>query len=171
VYQPLRYQGQYFDAETGLHYNRFRYYDPDAGRFISQDPIGLAGGINLYQYAPNPLVWVDPLGLCKTDAESKNPYGSYRPDRPLPRDKNGNPVPDTDLPHTQLGSKSGRRGKYTQAREWGYDENGKLVPKRDIDFTDHGRPVEHPNPHQHDFVPNPTGGTPQHGPAKPLEIP
>ncbi|EOD3494604.1 RHS repeat-associated core domain-containing protein, partial [Cronobacter malonaticus] len=65
VYQPLRYQGQYFDAETGLHYNRFRYYDPDAGRFISQDPIGLAGGINLYQYAPNPLVWVDPLGLLK----------------------------------------------------------------------------------------------------------
>ncbi|EMA1870376.1 RHS domain-containing protein, partial [Cronobacter turicensis] len=65
VYQPLRYQGQYFDAETGLHYNRFRYYDPDAGRFISQDPIGLAGGINLYQYAPNPLVWVDPLGLRK----------------------------------------------------------------------------------------------------------
>ena len=64
VYQPLRYQGQYFDAETDLHYNRFRYYDPDAGRFISQDPIGLAGGINLYQYAPNPLVWVDPLGLA-----------------------------------------------------------------------------------------------------------
>jgi len=55
VYQPLRYQGQYFDSGTGLHYNRFRYYDPDAGRFISQDPIGLAGGINLYQYAPNPL--------------------------------------------------------------------------------------------------------------------
>ena len=66
MYQPLRYQGQYFDAKTGLHYNRFRYYDPDAGRFISQDPIGLAGGINLYQYAPNPLVWVDPLGLTNT---------------------------------------------------------------------------------------------------------
>ncbi|PWJ72511.1 UNVERIFIED_ORG: RHS repeat-associated protein [Pantoea agglomerans] len=58
-------QGQYFDAETGLHYNRFRYYDPDAGRFVSQDPIGLAGGVNLYQYAPNPLSWVDPLGLTK----------------------------------------------------------------------------------------------------------
>ncbi|EOU9535191.1 RHS repeat-associated core domain-containing protein [Cronobacter dublinensis] len=64
VYQPLRYQGQYFDAGTGLHYNRFRYYDPDAGRFISQDPPGFAGGINLYQYAANPLVWVDPLGLA-----------------------------------------------------------------------------------------------------------
>jgi RHS repeat-associated protein len=65
VYQPLRYQGQYFDAETGLHYNRFRYYDPDAGRFVSHDPIGLAGGVNLYQYAPNPLSWIDPLGLSK----------------------------------------------------------------------------------------------------------
>ncbi|QDQ27031.1 hypothetical protein FNU76_12035 [Chitinimonas arctica] len=63
--QPLRFQGQYFDAETGLHYNRFRYYDPDVGRFISNDPIGLAGGENIYQYAPNPLGWVDPLGLEK----------------------------------------------------------------------------------------------------------
>ena len=61
--QPLRFQGQYFDGETGLHYNRFRYYDPDCGRFVSQDPIGLAGGNNLYQYAPNPSGWIDPLGL------------------------------------------------------------------------------------------------------------
>ena len=58
-----RFQGQYFDIETGLHYNRFRYFDPDIGRFISQDPIGLHGGNNLYQYAPNPSGWVDPLGL------------------------------------------------------------------------------------------------------------
>jgi RHS repeat-associated protein len=64
-HQPLRFQGQYFDVETGLHYNRFRYYDPDVGRFVSQDPIGLRGGENLYQYAPNPTGWVDPLGLCK----------------------------------------------------------------------------------------------------------
>ena len=42
----LRFQGQYFDAETGLHYNRFRYYDPGVGRFVNQDPIGLEGGIN-----------------------------------------------------------------------------------------------------------------------------
>ncbi|TCW75947.1 type IV secretion protein Rhs [Burkholderia sp. SRS-46] len=63
--QPLRFQGQYFDEESGLHYNRHRYYDPDSGAFISQDPIGLAGGVNVYQYAPNPLEWVDPLGLAK----------------------------------------------------------------------------------------------------------
>lgn len=66
VHQPLRFQGQYFDSETGLHYNRFRYYDPDVGRFVSQDPIGLAGGPNAYQYAPNPFDWIDPHGLKHT---------------------------------------------------------------------------------------------------------
>jgi RHS repeat-associated protein len=60
--QNLRFQGQYADAETGLHYNTFRYYDPDIGRFASQDPIGLAGGVNLYQYGPNPIGWIDPWG-------------------------------------------------------------------------------------------------------------
>ncbi len=59
----IRFQGQYHDAETGLHYNRHRYYDPDSGRFISKDPIGLTGGVNVYQYAPNPIGWVDPVGL------------------------------------------------------------------------------------------------------------
>lgn len=61
--QPLRFQGQYHDEESGLHYNRYRYYDPDIGRFITPDPIGLAGGENGYQYAPNPTGWIDPLGL------------------------------------------------------------------------------------------------------------
>ncbi|MEK8020961.1 MAG: RHS repeat-associated core domain-containing protein, partial [Candidatus Parabeggiatoa sp.] len=63
VENNLRFQGQYFDAETGLHYNRFRYYDPDVGRFIHQDPIRLAGGDNLYLYVPNPISWIAPLGL------------------------------------------------------------------------------------------------------------
>ena len=63
IQQNLRYQGQYLDRETGLHYNTFRYYDPDIGRFTQPDPIGLAGGYNLYQYAPNALMWIDPLGL------------------------------------------------------------------------------------------------------------
>ncbi len=63
---PLRFQGQYFDEESKLHYNRFRYYCPKQQRFIHQDPIGLVGGINHYQYAPNPVNWVDPFGLmCK----------------------------------------------------------------------------------------------------------
>uniref|UniRef100_UPI001CA4818C RHS repeat-associated core domain-containing protein n=1 Tax=Marinomonas lutimaris TaxID=2846746 RepID=UPI001CA4818C len=65
-YQPIRFQGQYFDQESGFHYNRFRYYCPKQQRFIHQDPIGILGGINHYQYAPNPVNWVDPMGLsCK----------------------------------------------------------------------------------------------------------
>ncbi|MEI8704043.1 RHS repeat-associated core domain-containing protein [Pseudoalteromonas sp. B62] len=64
--QPICFQGQYLDEESGLHYNRYRYYSPKQQRFINQDPIGLVGGINHYQYAPNPVNWVDPFGLsCK----------------------------------------------------------------------------------------------------------
>jgi RHS repeat-associated protein len=66
---PLRFQGQYFDAETGLHYNRHRYYNPGTGRFLTPDPIKLAGGLNNYQYVPNPTVWVDPLGLECLEAD------------------------------------------------------------------------------------------------------
>ncbi|MDH1574177.1 RHS repeat-associated core domain-containing protein, partial [Pseudomonas sp. GD03746] len=67
IEQNLRFQGQYSDSETGLYYNTFRYYDSVAGRFVTQDPIGLAGSLNLYQYGPNAQNWVDPLGLtCST---------------------------------------------------------------------------------------------------------
>lgn len=65
VVQNLRFAGQYFDEETGLHYNRFRYYDPDVGRYLSQDPIALLGGNNSDQYAASPSGWIDPFGLCK----------------------------------------------------------------------------------------------------------
>lgn len=122
--QSLRYAGKYTDSENRLNYNLFGYYDPQIGRFTVQDPMGLRDGLNLYSYAQNPLKYIDPPGLCKTGTEDKNPYGTYRPDRPLPRDKNGRPVHDVDAPHTQ-----------------------------------------------HEYIPNPTGGTPQHGPAKDLEMP
>ncbi|WP_085679622.1 MULTISPECIES: RHS repeat-associated core domain-containing protein [unclassified Pseudomonas] len=62
VEQNLRFQGQYFDGETALHYNTFRFYDANVGRFITQDPIGLTGGLNLYHYVPNPMSWIDPWG-------------------------------------------------------------------------------------------------------------
>ncbi|WP_309475652.1 RHS repeat-associated core domain-containing protein [Pseudomonas sp. B21-032] len=65
IHNPLRFQGQYFDVETGLHYNRYRYYDPGVGRFVGKDPIGFAGGLNVYSYAPNPVAWTDPFGLSK----------------------------------------------------------------------------------------------------------
>ncbi len=61
----LRFQGQYHDVETGLHYNRFRHYDPAVGCFVNQDPIGLLGGETAYAYANNPVDWIDPLGWTK----------------------------------------------------------------------------------------------------------
>ncbi|WP_342032337.1 RHS repeat-associated core domain-containing protein [Neisseria sp. Marseille-Q2251] len=67
AYQPFRLQNQYADRETGLHYNFFRYYEPDAGRFVNQDPIGLRGGNNLYTFAPNVQMSIDPLGLAAID--------------------------------------------------------------------------------------------------------
>lgn len=60
---PLRFPGQYFDAETGLHYNVFRYYDPEVGGYYSPDPLGLDAGPNPHAYVPNPMSWCDPLGL------------------------------------------------------------------------------------------------------------
>jgi RHS repeat-associated protein len=66
---PFRCTGQYHDEETGLHYNRFRYYDPSLGQYISPDPLSVEGGLAVYAYVIDPLTWVDPVGLsgCQDD--------------------------------------------------------------------------------------------------------
>ncbi|WP_419666495.1 RHS repeat-associated core domain-containing protein [Streptomyces sp. 2-1] len=67
---PLRFPGQYFDAETGLHYNHHRYYEPGTARYLSPDPLGRTPAPNHYAYVNNPLQWMDPLGLkapCMVD--------------------------------------------------------------------------------------------------------
>lgn len=75
---PLRLPGQYYDKETNLHYNYSRDYDPNIGRYVESDPIGLAGGLNTYLYvAADPLFWIDPRGL--------NVYGSGGVICPNPR--------------------------------------------------------------------------------------
>ena len=75
-----RLAGQYYDVETGLHYNYFRYYDPSTGRYITSDPIGLAGGLNTYGYVGgNPLKSIDLYGLATWPTDYTNvtdPYGS-----------------------------------------------------------------------------------------------
>ncbi|KPI15393.1 RHS repeat-associated core domain containing protein-containing protein [Actinobacteria bacterium OV450] len=63
TYTPLRFPGQYYDPETGLHYNLFRHYDPETGRYASPDPLGLAPAPNPVAYVPNPHTGCDPLGL------------------------------------------------------------------------------------------------------------
>ncbi|EJE2902474.1 RHS repeat protein, partial [Escherichia coli] len=67
LHQPYRLPGQQYDKESGLYYNRNRYYDPLQGRYITQDPIGLAGGWSLYAYPLNPVNGIDPLGLSPAD--------------------------------------------------------------------------------------------------------
>ncbi|MBL1142437.1 MAG: RHS repeat-associated core domain-containing protein [Proteobacteria bacterium] len=64
-----RLPGQYYDEETGLHYNYIRYYDPTIGRYITSDPIGLRGGNNTYNYVEgNPVIFVDPEGLLPSSS-------------------------------------------------------------------------------------------------------
>jgi RHS repeat-associated protein len=117
----IRFQGQYFDAETGLHYNTFRYYDPGCGRFISPDPINIEGGLNLYQYAPNAANWIDPWGWA---CHPNKTAGTRREQR--------------------LGRKlDARFGKQNVLRErYLLDANGKIVRDgtgRRIDFVVVGR--------------------------------
>ncbi|MEW2446021.1 DUF6531 domain-containing protein [Streptomyces parvulus] len=64
AYVPLRFPGQYFDPETGLHYNHYRMYDPESARYLSPDPLGLHPAPNPFTYVTNPLSWADPLGLA-----------------------------------------------------------------------------------------------------------
>jgi len=143
--QNLRFQGQYLDRETGLHYNTFRFYDADVGRFTQPDPIGLLGGLNLYQYAPNPVDWVDPWGLCVrqnykvgkawelvVNHRAVQKYGKsnvLRQTRIRPLDNNGKPVnylvePDNIITRqnsTKLfDAKASPKARYTTNQKKGY---------------------------------------------------
>ncbi|WP_338846797.1 RHS repeat-associated core domain-containing protein [Massilia sp. W12] len=120
--QPLRFQGQYYDAETGLHYNRFRYYDPDIGRFISQDPIGLASGNNIYQYTANPINWIDPLGLTACNCESGGHFSGK--DKPK-----ATGVPDS------IYTKTDGTGSVA-VQNTIYDSQGNAIGQ--VDFKNHG---------------------------------
>lgn len=78
AYTPLRFPGQYFDPESGLHHNYFRTYDPETARYLSPDPIGLSGGPNPCWYGPNPWGWIDPFGLALCRAKPRMEDGTSR---------------------------------------------------------------------------------------------
>ncbi|NSC21963.1 RHS repeat protein [Streptomyces albus subsp. chlorinus] len=85
AYTPLRFPGQYYDPETGLHYNYFRHYDPETARYLSPDPLGLTPAPNPVTYVPNPWEEADPLGLlpCKTVVENQaGRFGDMNPGQP-----------------------------------------------------------------------------------------
>ncbi|MDH5180069.1 MAG: RHS repeat protein [Gammaproteobacteria bacterium] len=153
IENPLRFQGQYFDKETGLHYNRHRYYHPVIGRFTSVDPIGLEGGANNYEYAPNPISWIDPLGLSakKGDCPVETPHTRVTGGKEVNAPKTSQP--NSIHEHTRPdGSKSvtyydekGRmfsREDYGQQRthgQLGRGPDGRSVPhEHRVDYSDKG---------------------------------
>ncbi|MGJ3443609.1 RHS repeat-associated core domain-containing protein, partial [Pseudomonas sp. Je.1.5.c] len=116
----LRFQGQYLDVETGLHYNRYRYYDPQVGRFVSADPIGYAGGLNLYQYAPNPIAWTDPLGLESKKpvlGSENNPFATSRAARV--ESMRQAKIPKSQQPISQFRNESGWEYRYEMPQPGG----------------------------------------------------
>ncbi|PWC17624.1 RHS repeat-associated core domain-containing protein, partial [Brenneria nigrifluens] len=138
VYCELRYQGQLYDVETGLYYNRHRYYDAESGQYISPDPIGLLGGIRPQSYVHNPLEWVDPLGLnsnkCPESRDGSNSKKS-RSGRPDPLEE------AEGRPHTII-ERPGPDGQYTthngdgtwkQYRGSGQDHGG--IPRPNVKET------------------------------------
>ncbi|AHE72488.1 hypothetical protein M942_04125 [Enterobacter ludwigii] len=106
----LRYPGQLYDAESGLYYNRYRYYDPEPGQYLSSDPIGLAGGIRPQGYVHNPLEWIDPFGLSKCPPQGNSRNGAFRAAK---RDAG---IPVGQSPDKILNEKTGRMGQYNQVR-------------------------------------------------------
>ncbi|MFO0760721.1 MAG: RHS repeat-associated core domain-containing protein [Byssovorax sp.] len=92
----IRFQGQYEDRETGLSYNRRRYYDPALGRFLSTDPLGIAGTLNAYYYVKNPLGWIDPFGEI-----FERKYSRYEVRRMLEQSEGRAPVPGNPVGHAQ----------------------------------------------------------------------
>jgi RHS repeat-associated protein len=121
----LRLPGQIVDEETGLHYNRFRYYSPDAGQFVSADPLGFLAGTNDFRFAPNGVNWIDPLGLvCGKDG------CTTKPEDAKPRDLHAEAVAARDAlaadlaksrhpPATVVGAYSPSTGQVTAAASRG----------------------------------------------------
>ncbi|MGO4220776.1 Ig-like domain-containing protein [Lysobacter sp. TAF61] len=183
------------DSNTGGNFNRYWYANNSPYRFSDPDgrsALAVVGGafeVDVAVPEPTDAAWpkwvgwgiafagaaaIDYLIVNNESSDGGSPSGDSKagdafPDRPLPRKPNGEPAPEEGAsgPHTQLGSKEGRNGKYPQARE--FDSDGK--PVRDIDFTDHGGREGHGNPHQHPYKENKSGGTKQRGKAEPLSPP
>jgi RHS repeat-associated protein len=135
----LRFPGHYYDAPTGLHYNRFRYYDPTLGRYLQPDRLGTVGATNPYAYAANPLRQVDLRGDCETDgtaapAKKSNEQGDEaegEDGRPAST-KNGRWLSDDELQgvadsvHAALEDPRAERSRTTCVTQ-GVDEDGNVV--------------------------------------------
>jgi RHS repeat-associated protein len=126
---PFRYQGQYEDSETGLFYNRFRYYSPEEGGYLSQDPIGLDGGISFYSYVFDTNNWIDIFGLqlggsygkTKSDNKGQGGQSHHMPSNSASRNA-GSGITEYSGPATYLSEvdhkKTASYGRGENAQRW-----------------------------------------------------
>ena len=129
AHQPFRLQNQYFDKETGLHYNLMRYYEPEAGRFVNQDPIGLDGGDNLYLFAFSSQSWIDPMGL-KSWKQKALDNGSE-----IPLDENGEPCSNLHGHHIVFKGLYKGNNKRHKAMRKALSPGKKILQSYGIDVT------------------------------------
>jgi RHS repeat-associated protein len=163
----LRFPGQYFDPELGLHYNRFRYYDPVLGRYLQSDPWGITGGHNLYAYRSNPLLLADVRGLGEEGDEDCKPKpdeeSNQRQSIAQRQAEGGNPPPYA-LANPELYEYDPESGQYRRIEGEGHSRSSEFPSgyrqsthdEMAAAHTDEGRaqggvPVdEHGNPIPHD---------------------
>ncbi|SUA35712.1 Cell wall-associated polypeptide CWBP200 [Neisseria zoodegmatis] len=161
IHQPFRLQNQYFDAETGLHYNFFRYYEAETGRFTNQDPIGLVGGENLYFFAPNAQSWLDPWGLS---------CGPLLP-RLFRRWRRGEaidkPLPDGRMPSWDVVRSRYWKNRHLKAQGTGEfsSANMKRMKRGKAPLDSNGNPME-----LHHHVPQRLGRPDRHSPFNLREV-
>ncbi|MFF4433159.1 putative T7SS-secreted protein [Streptomyces sp. NPDC001513] len=159
AYTPLRFPGQYFDPESGLHYNRFRHYDPETARYLSVDPLGLGPAPNPATYVPNPLTWSDPLGLApdcppKVGRDLATAKADALRDAGVPEGlepTNSYPYTKATKPEYQGGGQlMGPNGPIYYLEEWYELPNGDMVVFQDHWFG-HQKPGEpgYQPPHVH----------------------
>jgi len=133
---PIRFQGQWFDQESGLHYNWNRYYEPETGRYLTSDPTGLDGGARSYGYVHNPLAWADPLGLAGSDGLSGvDPTG-----RPLSSSQYS-VWNEVTLPESQYGASRGSHFQYGNEQVYNQIQNNPdLASSLPPDVVEHVQP-------------------------------
>ncbi|WP_433409501.1 DUF6531 domain-containing protein [Saccharomonospora azurea] len=149
VSMPLRFPGQYHDAESGLHYNYQRHYDPETGRYVSNDPLGLAPAANPSAYVPNPTLWLDPWGLaaCNTYYQTREEAMNAAYDRAgIPQGTEPDAAWEVGNDYTRYGEPNyrhsedlGTHGRYMQFET----ENGSRV------IAEHTSDPNAPGPHFH----------------------
>ena len=133
INQPLRFQGQYADRESGLYYNLNRYYDPGVGLYLTEDPVKLDGGLNSYQYADgNSVLNIDPLGLKGMPGSATHSIGERAPE----------PIPKVDTAEPSIIEVNPKILVPTQGKD---EMTGSVIKKvkKSIknDGIDHGRPI------------------------------